>query len=174
MSSSNSSGKIQIDLLKHEREVLAMMPAVTTVTGYSTVDRTAPVSFLRNKIRELLLKNPWLTGRLESKTDTCDLIVCFKDISTEHETVLESIVDEHFTYEDNFKLDASCEYESLVSQFQRFHVKSGKKCVDENEQLFKVSVLNIRDMNKIFLVFSLSHILADGYTFYKLQNMMDR
>lgn len=50
-------------------------------------------------------------------------------------------------------------------------VKKGKKCVNKNESLFHVVVGPISS-DHYFICVSLSHVIADGYTFYKLYAML--
>lgn len=47
----------------------------------------------------------------------------------------------------------------------------GYNCVNKDVSLFKVTILENKDL--IGMVFSMSHVLADGYTFYKIYKMLD-
>ena len=52
-------------------------------------------------------------------------------------------------------------------------MKKGKDCVNKSEPLFRVVIGEINNNpNRFFLLFSLSHVLGDGHTFYKLYSML--
>jgi len=163
---SDSSKKVL--LMQHEREIMAMMPAVTTITRFRTSGASVK-SFLRGRISEILVKNPWLTGRLK-KNPTDGLHLCYEP----DQCISDRIVDLHFQVVEDFDLPAQTDFESLVDSFAPLQVRKGGDCADKDEVLFRVSIVQVRGSDEVVLVFSVSHVLADGYTFYALQNMLDR
>ena len=62
-------------------------------------------------------------------------------------------------------------YEKLLQKIEHFNVKKGLYCLNKNEVLFKVNIIKIGN-NKFAIMVSISHILADGYTFYTIYNML--
>ena len=59
----------------------------------------------------------------------------------------------------------------MIKEVKSYIVK--KSVLGKNEPLFKVVIFNDRKSNKSSLLFSLSHIISDGYTFYKMYAMVD-
>ena len=47
-------------------------------------------------------------------------------------------------------------------------VKKESENLNKNELLFKVTIFLERNSNKSVMLFSLSHLLGDGFTFYKI------
>eukprot|EP01032_Pedospumella_encystans_P024630 gene24630-27851_t len=163
---------IKVTHMAHEQSTMAMVPAVTTITRFSC-NGVSPESFLWSKVAELLNKNPWLAGRL--KTDEDGLHLSYEPIhpncSVAH---IAAIAIQHFAVIDDMELPEGLSYDELEKKLQHLQVKSGNDCANKDEVLFKVSLINVKNSADVVLVFSLSHVLADGFTFYQLQNMLDK
>ncbi|KAJ3283970.1 hypothetical protein HDU79_008613 [Rhizoclosmatium sp. JEL0117] len=56
-----------------------------------------------------------------------------------------------------------------------FNVVNGKECIDNDEKLFKVTAVSVGDSKaETVLIVSLSHTLADGFTFYSIYSMFEK
>jgi hypothetical protein len=72
------------------------------------------------------------------------------------------------------KFNFGLSYDEVAAIALPYVVKKGQECIDKDEPLFKVSVLVHGEEKKQFIVvFSVSVIVADVHTFYKLYNMMN-
>ena len=76
---------------------------------------------------------------------------------------------------DHFKrvqqsLSPNSPYEEIVRKVQPMLVKSGGQCLNQDEPLFRL-VLFAQETS-FALLFSLSHVLADGFTFYSLYGQL--
>ena len=164
---------VKIKLMAHEKEIMAMMPAVTTVTRYRIVGGGVPVHSLRRKMIEILSQNPWLTGRLRTSPEYGGMHLYFKPLFPGG--TAEKVIDQYFEVVDDFEMDENMPYNELVALLDKLQVKKGNDCVNkENERLFRVTLLRIKGRDEVALVFSLSHVIADGFTFYKLHAMLDK
>jgi len=59
-----------------------------------------------------------------------------------------------------------------IHKFNQFMVKHRSGATNKDEQLFKVFVANFSS-NSWSLFMTLSHVIGDGHTFYKIHNMID-
>ena len=62
-----------------------------------------------------------------------------------------------------------------IATKEQLTVKPGKKLINKDEPIFKVSfVMNPNEQRNVFgMIVSLSHRVGDGYTFYNLYKMLD-
>ncbi|MGL1862366.1 MAG: hypothetical protein OCC46_07570 [Pseudodesulfovibrio sp.] len=178
----HSDDKEILKLTKWELENLHL-PPVTTITLYEGV---APVHFLRHRLALIFEKNPWLTSRIVKK-NTTDSIVSLAYSKTFE---LESTIDQYFTvYEPgDLGFSLSLPYETLVDCLLPTQCVRSKPATDEDEPLFKVSVVPIESeevgdneatplhqaitLPGFALVVSMNHTLGDGHTYYKLYGML--
>lgn len=164
---------IKVTLMSHEQSTMAMVPAVTTITRFSC-NGVSPESFLWSKIADLLLTNPWLAGRLKTNKED-GLHLSYEPITPNCSVkTIAKTASRHFTVIDDMELPEGLTYDELEKKLKHLQVKSGNDCSNKDEALFKVTLINVRNSTDVVLVFSMSHVLADGFTFYKLQNMLDR
>jgi hypothetical protein len=99
------------------------------------------------------------------------MYLTYKTISNYEEA--NKLLPHYFTSLDNFHIEDGISYKELVERLDLFQVRRGTECVDKNEPLFKVSLLKLKDKNEFMIVMSVSHVIADGCTFYQLHNMLD-
>jgi hypothetical protein len=158
----------RVQLMSHEVGVLSMMPSITTATLYRYSDEHGmPAveqlkSKLRSKVRQLLLVNPWLAGRL-SRTDGGGVLSY-----AELEAVSEELLSRHLTLEGvELDLGPDAPYADIVRALGGHQVQAGL----HGEEVFKVVLCRMRGM--FALVVSLSHVVGDGYTYYRLYGMLD-
>ena len=155
----------QVELSPHEREWRYMdHPSLTTLTIFEeNVENSMKLVDIYDRVCLITKKNPWLTGRLRMQPDGISLyygtsfVDCFESFSRRH------------------RVDFDCKYDKLVELSQSYSVKQGRDCVDQDETLFKVTCLETGEVKKqLTIVFSLSSVIADVYTFYQLYSMLDK
>jgi hypothetical protein len=62
-------------------------------------------------------------------------------------------------------------YEDLMSSVDKYQTKVGTQCINRDEPVFKVTLIQNKE-NSYAVVVSLNHMIGDGYTFYKLSSML--
>lgn len=148
-----------LNILPSEQSDLIMVCQSTSIINFYIGD--CPRLYLLHKVKSIIELNPWLSGKLVKDQENCvsieypintAVINCFFDISV--------AVDEEANYED------------ITSSVSQFLVKSGKDCLNQNEPLFKVFYASSK--RGFCVCVSLSHILGDGHTFYKVYSMLDK
>jgi hypothetical protein len=156
---------IQVILSPHEREWKYMqLPSVTTLTIFEeTKEDSVKLVEIYDRVAAITKKNPWLTGRLRMQPDGISLFYG------------NNVVDCFESFTRKNRVDFDCKYEKLIDLSKPYAVKQGRDCVDQNEPLFKVTCLIVGEVKKqLTIVFSLSSVIGDAYTFYQIYAMLDK
>jgi hypothetical protein len=161
----------KVKLMEHEKEIMAMMPAVTTITTYKAT--RIPETFLKRKLADILRKNPWLCGRLlKNATDGLHLAYPGEFNTAE---AINKLIKEHLQVVVDFEMPENIPYDELMKLVDHFQVQKGNNCINKPYALlFRVTLLKLKGRNEIALIVSMSHVIADGYTYYKVLNMFDK
>jgi len=152
------------DLLEVESSLLGLVnPSIDTLTFY---EGAPPVEALAERLRLMVLANPWLAGRLLSADkgavqlwvpDGAHLAACFGACFSQ------------VTFEG---LSASTPPQEAIERTAGLGVPLGLRCVDAEEPLFRVSLVTTGEAT-FALHASLSHVIGDAATFYTLYAMLD-
>jgi len=168
MAARTSTDMTVLELLKQETASdMLEVESVTTTTLYEVSDDCqATIKHLREKYWRILGANPWLQGRLVKKKGVLSLI--YPNIPTQSDSpgfiVVDSIQKESFT-----TLNASVHDYSIA--LAPFVVKKATKCINKDEPLFRI-IVGKTNPSQLFVTVSISHVIADGYTFYRIYAML--
>jgi hypothetical protein len=143
--------------------MMLMLLSVSTVTFYDG-NLEDVKSYLLEKLTKIVQLNPWLQGRLE-RGNNKKLYLKYSSLS------LETLKPETFQCIEDTLLNESMNYEALTERLSPYVVKEGERVVGKDEPLFRVTVIRISS-SKFALLCSLSHVIADGYTYYTLYSML--
>ena len=150
-----------------------LLPAISAISFFKRT--TSSESFhdvadrVRLRVSAVISENEWLAGRLRKGVNGVEVALPSKTMSEQHFQVVPLAVP---------GLSAASEWEDVSQLTQSYVVSLGKECVDcADEPLFRVSLLKCDDKSQgtdqlAFLV-SLSHVIADGATFYELCAMLE-
>lgn len=146
-----------VPLLEMETSLLGLTnPSIDTLTFFEGVP---PVPALRERLEQVAMANPWLAGRLRSADGG---VVCLWVPEAAAATIC--FGEEQSTLRPEMApLDAM----GAVSG-----VRLGLACIDTDEPLFKVRILHTGS-GQFALFVSLSHVLGDAATFYKLYKLLE-
>lgn len=143
------------------------VPSITTATFFNG---EPPINLLRSRVKAILDKNPWLLGRIAKSNRGGKTGI---DLLNETEAVSDGQIDSVFSVVVNKELSSRSSYSDIVAGVEPFSVKIGAQCLNSTtEPLFRVSVVLI-DTCSFALIFSLSHVIGDGHTFYTLYAMLN-
>jgi hypothetical protein len=171
-----------VELTPLEKGGLMKARSITTITFYEG-DFTTNSQF-KGQILKIMQANPWLGGRLVKTIlpGKKGKEVALKYSKTFDTTTFPGYFQELYFSEDtiNEKSTANDIIRVIGSRF----CESGKSCTNKDELLFKVTVVKIFNEKKAHpgsepkviksgLLYSLSHVIADGFTFYRLYQMFD-
>jgi hypothetical protein len=161
---------MKVELLDLEKEMMMRITAVTTVTTYKA--KRIPESYLKKKLADLIRKNPWLCARIVN--DSANGLHIAYPGNTERDDVILDLIEEHMTVVADFELPEHLSYDELMQLIKHLQVKRGNECINKpHETLFRVTLLKILGRDELALVVSISHVLADGFTYYKILSMLD-
>ncbi|KAJ3059749.1 hypothetical protein HDU99_006226 [Rhizoclosmatium hyalinum] len=124
-----------------------------------------PIDFLRKRTTEIIEKNPWLTSTLKKNTQSNTLCAVFSSDPVQSE--------DYFNVVNIPAFEPS--FQSASRALKDFQIRKGKECIDNDEKLFKVTAVSVGDSKaETVLIVSLSHTLADGFTFYSIYSMFEK
>jgi len=160
-----------LDLFDEEYINLREVHSVSTITFY---DGSPPVEYLQRRIHEIISLNPWLDSRAVSKgkrvvikyrndVQISDAFPDSKAFGGRKLTVVEAV--------DNPLTEEDCNTYDFYPHLGKYLVGKGGECVDKDVPLFHVAVLKCSE-TKFALIVSISHTIADGYTYYTLYGML--
>lgn len=150
-----------LSLLVSETDGLIHAPSVSTITFFNG---TVPTSFLRDRISEIVRLNPWLSSRLKT--------IRGKGLTAVYPRAVNGL--QHIRFVSDETLQEDLPYDELMSKIGGYLVEKGENCIGKDKLQFLATVIETdRKSKKFALVFSLSHVIGDGHTFYSLYSMLD-
>lgn len=169
--------KACIDLLPLEQTLLTMEHPINTVSFYSvssSCDIEVVVKKLEGRVDEILKANHWLggwyvKGYKNGSFDNSPRIWydIFGDSKAPNLFQTLSAEDVHLTSATPF-----LDYEKILCN-STVLVKTNPNIVNRKEEsMFRVTVIASKDKNELALITSMSHLLGDGHTFYRIHNML--
>lgn len=166
---------VKVDLL--EQDIVCFhLASVSAVTWFSG-DSLKTEAFLRKRVARIVELNPWLTGRLvTSKNEKNDLFSRFFTRRLRMQLLYDpnngAAVD-CFSVCDDPSIDEEIPYQQNHVCFAPYTVPNGKETVDvlPSPSLYRVTLVRISE-TRFAVIDSISHMIADGHTFYKLHGML--
>jgi hypothetical protein len=146
-----------VNLLKFE-SVQLKSPTITRVTFY---EGRPPLQHIKGKLAEIFNNNPWLQGRLTSRNGK--LVLRYPKTSRGLDPFLRVVSMPALSFDMGFS--------DLAKALRDLVIKRGSLCVNKEEDLFRVIVAGISE-DKFALIVSMSHVIADGHTFYEVYKML--
>ena len=143
--------------MKEQGSVMMSFGGVSTATFFEGV---APISYLRQRVAAIVAANPWVTSMLARDQSRGVLHLEPHCETAEFITVIHGGED----------LWTGCLGDSVSWLMNTHCVGTGHQSLDKAEVLFKVIVF-VED-ERFVLVTSMSHMLADGHTYYEVHNML--
>lgn len=144
-----------------EASVIWFSPAISLATWY---EGEPPIKFLRARIKEIILQNPWLTGRL--KRNAKGTYVKYSD-SIGDIDILEVSMDENLVSCDGHK------YSQMSICALKYCAESGDNSCNKNVPLFRVSLVISAVETKFVFIVSLCHSLGDARSLYQIVKMIN-
>ena len=167
-------GAAVLELLPGETSsvMLGMAPAIATCT-FLTGDHREAAERLRARVREILLLNPWLGGRLDQVRGERRPVLVYGSAPAPDDPTSGGVF--VHAVAGKVKLSNATPYRDVEPALRSVLVKTGSACLGRaDEPLFRVAVIPdaASPGARWALVVSLSHVVADGHTFYQVHNML--
>lgn len=148
---------------------------VSTLTFY---EGKASVEIFKNRLKEILIANPWLTGRIKKDKKVSPYIAYNSSIE------VESIINQHLKVVESESLSLSLDYNDIVRKTLKYQCTDSKKATNSDEVLFNIVLLPIENYkgdqplqryisnDGFVMLVNLNHTLGDGHTYYKIYQML--
>lgn len=167
-------------LTKTEAKQMTVGPSITTVT-FMKGDATAAAESLQARLGDVVAANPWLTGKLEGKCDVSEnrlsLVWQPEPLSATVAALFNPTL-----RGGKPKLSVQLVLNSGMSYFDvcktvggsAAEITTGAKAANKPEALLALSVVpdSVKPTENFAVIFSVSHVIADGHTYYKLLSML--
>ena len=170
-----------MNIAPHEKEVVVPLLAiesskalmeesgVTAVTFYRG-DMANASAYIRTRFKAIVDANPWLAGRLVRDKQ-------LKNVQLVHPQtpVSEDVINQLFhPNPSGLQVGSEMRYEELCKAVKSAVVKKGRQLINKPELVTCITILP--DANHpedgFALVFSISHTVADGQTYYQILNAL--
>lgn len=147
----------QIGVSMHVPNASMLEPSNTTITFFEG-DAGVAAKWIHERVRKLLLANPWLAGRLHQPEGS--------DVQVRMPT---SKADpSHHVVELNCPdLRPDLPFAAMGALLGAVKVSSGAECLRNKQPLFKIGLLRQEEM-RFAVVVSLSRPMGDGFVFHKI------
>lgn len=143
------------------------------VTFVTIFEGQPPSDFLQNRASQILAANPWLASRLS--TDDRTSTPCFyhpvkPELSPFYEQVAVTDICTSGTTVDSILAETYAE--RLSPAMLKLFTKHGFNSLDKDEPLCKIRLCTDSD-SRFMVLLSMSHILGDGFTAYRIYSMLN-
>ncbi|KAL3936052.1 MAG: hypothetical protein SGBAC_008549 [Bacillariaceae sp.] len=180
--SRSSSSNIQVE---GDRSFLPLMGfetgyAVMVQTGVTTINffPAKDVDFdmskkkLKSRLKKICEANIWLVGTIIKDKKRHERLMCSFPNAVTDEDIDAIFSTEAFDSVD--EISSSTSYEMLAKRIKESGAicRSGYKVVNKPDRVLKVSLFPINGNKEFAFVFSISHLMADGHTYYKVLSML--
>jgi hypothetical protein len=163
-----TDGKTVLRLTPLERDAMLTAPCISTITFFN--GKVDPET-LREKIKKIVIANPWLRYRMMHDKIFNQLAAVYSSIVVDpaHDDMSDI-----FEFVSDSTISRTMEYEKLVQSVDKYLVKKGSEAANkEDVTQFKVTLIEIVKDKEYAMVMALSHVIADGRTFYYIYSMLD-
>jgi len=166
--------RILIPLMKFETSPAIMLEiGVTTINFFDSQDIDYNISLknIKDRMKLICEANPFLVGRIVKDRKKHNRLLCAvpKEIS---EDDIDAIF---FTKNQSLeKMSSSVPYSDIgkIMDESGAIVKTGHKLVNKDDRMAKLTFVPVNDGKEYALCFSLAHVVADGFTYYKILSML--
>lgn len=155
---------MKVKLLKFEQDYLIRANSISKLCFFEGNNESV-YDDIKNRTLKLLKANPWLSSKLIKEK---------KEIKMEFDEASSpaDILDEILINDPDLCIDTTLEYSTMLSAIEKHVVGTGKELIKSGERVTKISLLShkLNNSSGLVVLFSISHVVADGYTYYKLLN----
>ena len=153
-----------VELLKMEQDSMFMNEkGISTITFYRG-DVTAAEQTLRGSLKRVLVENMWISAQLRNIDG--DVVAVYADEFSE--AVLESVL---YVAPKN-ALTPDMHISDMIALMSDCIVLNGHTLIETGQPVSKLALIPCADGASFALVFGMSHVISDGYTYYSILKML--
>eukprot|EP01082_Thalassiosira_pseudonana_P002545 g2057.t1 g2057 contig11:626902-628196(+) len=162
-------------LLDPESSLMVFLaePAITTVTFFKNGDVKQSFDWLKDRLTLICKANPWLTGRLvKNKKIHTNLLLATPQPVTEEDVDAILCNDENVLSELS-QINSNTKYDVLVEKLLKSKavVGPGYKLIGKDSRVARFTLFPAAE-GQMVLVFSMTHAVSDGFTYYSILSML--
>lgn len=143
-------------------------PSLGVVSFYEADDtllsEPSVTDYFENKAALIIKHNPWLCGRL-IKSQCGDIRLFYNEVVLDTKDYIRVV--------QNDELFQAKTWTDICTQASPYIPKNGFRCIEKDEPLGIFTLFMSNDMQKIALVCSISHVIGDAFTLYRIWKMFD-
>lgn len=157
---------IKLSLLDFEKSTALMEESGVTTISLFEGDIKQVTSYVKERFAKIVRTNPWLNGKLVKDKQSKQIVLQFDENPTPEDTFKNL----YHPNASSVQISSEMDYASLVKNGKTAIVKKGKKLVNKDEALTRLTIVpDVKHPNEKFaLILSISHVIADGHTFYNI------
>jgi hypothetical protein len=155
---------VDVPLLKLESSGMMMMGKGITTMQFYKGDSQEAVQFLKERLQLVAEQNPWICATIVKGTGGLKALRYPKAVS----------IDQIFAQDDTLVLTQEIPYQELVQRVGKSsaHVPSGSTIMKTKCPVTKCTVAKTGSSDGFVVLFSISHVIADGFTYYAILDMI--
>lgn len=165
----NLEGKTCVEFFPLELKLGLFEAPISTATYFDGNYKVA-VEHLQQRVAAIVHANPWLGGWLVKAPGDKDVKLWYDETGEQCAPGTFQVIEPEESL-----LTEDTSYAELGRDFD-VKVQKTKGLVGKDQSLWRVTVMPLADKpeDRFCLVLSVSHIIADGHTFYKIYNMLSQ
>ncbi len=163
MTKTESKTVQSIALNKFENKLMRYEGGISACNLFHSENKDAAVAFIHERFQQIVSTNPWLKGSC-SKGKKGQIHLNFDTNETDVNPLI-------FSGQAPNSLSENSNYTDILSACEPYIVEKAFKLYNKKDRLTKLVILNLDD-KRFLLMFSLSHLIGDGHTFYQIFNML--
>ncbi len=155
---------MKIKLLKFEQRDMMRENSITKICFFEGHGDNIYAD-VKERVLKLIELNPWLASKIIKEKK--EVMMEFDETKTPEE-----LVDRILFRDNEMCIDETMDYAQMQKTIEKHVVSTGNKLLKTGDFVFRVSLIShkINNTSGLALIFSISHVPADGYTYYKLLN----
>ena len=155
---------------------LGMQRGITTVTFFRGKAKSSIV-FIRKRLRAIVADNSWLAGRVVRVKDEKNLRLDFPSAAEGTYAVTDATLDEMLQLDPpNLRIHSKISYIELRHNVvtSKAQLPKAKNLVNKQDLVLRITIVSdaIDREAGFAIVFSMSHNIGDGHTYYAIMNMI--
>jgi len=159
-----------LPLFDAETKQLTMEPGVTTVTFFKGNPQDA-AAYVRDRFRAVAQLNPWVVGRTVRNRQHKNLQLAYPAGAISQELIDQAV----WIEPPGLSIHPGMPYDALAAAVvkSKAQLDYGSKLVNKGDLVTRITITSDPTSPSAFgLVVSMSHVVADGYTYFTIMNML--
>jgi len=155
---------MKVKLLRFEQTEMMRENSISKICFFEGHDDTIFAN-VKERVLKLLASNPWLASKIIKANK--EVMMEFDESKTPEE-----LIDQILIQDMDLCIDETMAYNQMRKAIEKHVVATGNKLLKTGGYVTKISLLShkINNTSGVAVLFSISHVPADGYTYYKLLN----